>query len=424
MRKIFPLILISVLFASCVWIPEGKVTKFREKTTIKTFEELNEPFVFDLSIPEAFTFNGKEGNSVIHREIGSAFVVYDWENDKIFDFIYSPELGKPYNSSIVLSASKNKNGIYNYYYASSNLKRISVLNAASTEVKTFKLSDEGYGLGGIPDLTYMNADTGLVFYRKDFNLSDGSTVLGIRTINPDTNEMNPEMVITISSNCYDLNYVTDENGDYWFVYDVFSGENGRETAKICKINVTENKIEEPVITFDKHEGAIYDENEGWSYHYSYKILHADSQGFIIRKILSKNYTDEGEIILYMDFATGNVVEISKPEKMKNHHYQQFVKADGKIYAFDFISVSETGEFIDDYATTVYELDLEQKKLAVLSTDNRFCFKHFGFDSIRVRGNKIFLIDVYDYNEVRFAFFDTTTNTFSAAKKISTEDLNF
>lgn len=418
MKQILPLILISaiisVFLASCTWVPEGKATKLREKTTIKTFDDVNDPIVFDLMIPETFTFGGKEGNVSNSIYIGSALVVYDWENDKIVDFVYSPELG--YCGEQTLSLVKDSNGVCNYYMGSWGLKRLSVLNAASTKLKTIKVFQDKYVQSGISDSVYSDCSNALIYYRKDYSMSEG-TLLGVRVVNPDTKDFGPEMTFYTTNNPEASNlFVPDGNGNFWIACEVeFKDEHYRKNTKIFRINTAENKAEEPLVTFDNHKNADYDVMDGWSTHDEYEILYADVTSLILLKTTYVGYIADSSQLLCIDIATETVSEIAKTENASNNYLSKVVKASDKLYEIEEVYTPDTRE----YFTYIFTINLSEKKLEPQLEGVKSELKRL--DSIRVYGNKVFLINANGYY-VDMICYDASLNKFGDLKTISVKDL--
>lgn len=414
MKKILPLILLSVFLASCTWVPEGKATKLREKTTIKTFDDVNDPIVFDLRIPETFTFGGKEGNASDSIYIGSALVVYDWENEKIVDFVYSPELG--HCGEQTLSLVKDSNGVCNYYMGSWGLKRLSVLNAASTKLKTIKVSEEKYVQSGISDSVYSDCTNALIYYRKDYSMSEG-TLLGVRVMDPDKSEPGSEMTFYTANNpeASDL-FVSDGNGNFWIACEVeLRDEHYRKNTKIFKINAAENKAEEPLLTFDNHKDADYDVMDGWSTHDDYEILYADDTSLILLKTTYVGYIADSSQLLCIDIATGTVSEIAKTENAPKNYLSKVVKAADKLYEIEEVYNPDSQE----YFTYIFAINLAEKKLEPQLDGVKSELKRL--DSIRVYNDKVFLINANGYY-VDMICYDASLNKFGDLKTISAKDL--
>ena len=90
MKKIFLVfcLIFSVSFFSChVYVPEKDYSKILEKQEYKSFNHLNKPFVLKLNTYLDFLAE-KDNGRVYERRRGAYYVIYDWETESVFDFVY------------------------------------------------------------------------------------------------------------------------------------------------------------------------------------------------------------------------------------------------------------------------------------------------------------------------------------------------
>ena len=79
-----------LLFIVCVvscgyYVPEKDYSKRLGKVEYKSFDSLNNPFIFRFDAK--LSFNSR----VISRDRGSFYFIYDWETNTVFDYVYSPK---------------------------------------------------------------------------------------------------------------------------------------------------------------------------------------------------------------------------------------------------------------------------------------------------------------------------------------------
>ena len=427
MKRILFFFLISFLFSSCVWIPQLGSSSLKEKTTIQSFNDVNDPFVFELKAYERFNLMGSsedKGNS--NHCIGELFVVYDWENESIIDNLYVPDVNRNIGVSETLNSMKASDGSLNFYsysYNGNRLYKLNSKNCGTDGIQRISLTDfNDIYTNGIVNSVYSDAPNILYFYRTGYDFEKSCTLGEIRIITAGSDVISEPIPFETYS---DLNsrfcrIIPDYAGDYWLSYEVKENERYRLSSVIRKINVRENKLEEPLLIFDNHEGAVYDEMDGWNKVSHTYVLYGNADGLIVARDFYKKYRLENQKLYYIDIATKSISEFTASDEMTLTNLVNYsdciATVNGKTY---LVSYDIKGEYPDNrYEWSVYEIDISGKQLSKVVTFNNPDLR--GFSSLKVRENRIYIFYEID-SDVVFTSFDTVSNSFSDVKTISVND---
>ena len=99
------LVILSCLISCSYYKPEKDYSERLSKVEYKSFDSLNNPFIF------RFDANLNFNSRAITKTLGSYYFIYDWETDTVFDYVYSP---KDDTSGDLLIQFKNENGNLEY----------------------------------------------------------------------------------------------------------------------------------------------------------------------------------------------------------------------------------------------------------------------------------------------------------------------
>lgn len=116
---------------------------YTEKTTIKTFEQLDDPIVILATVGDDVSFMGIPGFFSRYKSYGDVFVVIDRETNSIFDWVFLP-VREEYSSTIWRAIEMGSNPTC--YYSSSIDGRIGCLNPTKTEVTIYDTDVKKYYL--------------------------------------------------------------------------------------------------------------------------------------------------------------------------------------------------------------------------------------------------------------------------------------
>lgn len=85
---IFIFVVLFSLFSCTIYTPVKDYSHEFKKIEYKSFAELNEPFVFKLDTK--LEFNKKDSDRTTTQQRGSYYIIYDWETESVFDYVYVP----------------------------------------------------------------------------------------------------------------------------------------------------------------------------------------------------------------------------------------------------------------------------------------------------------------------------------------------
>ena len=139
--KLVPLFLSLFVFISCQsWYKTSvDMSKITNKTTYQPFTDLNDPIVVNMPVYETLYLWGNENNKFKQNRIGDMFVIYDWESDEVYDWVFYGNEGVFSLPNIIQVGSNPK------YYINSldSTGTIAKLEADKTSVTLYKTDKRG-----------------------------------------------------------------------------------------------------------------------------------------------------------------------------------------------------------------------------------------------------------------------------------------
>ena len=369
MKKLFFgfCLIFSVSFFSCyVYVPEKDYSKILEKQEYKSFNHLNKPFVLKLNTYLDFLAE-KDNGRVYKRRRGAYYVIYDWETESVFDFVYVPSDNSNLNYS--LPQRKTNDGSYVYVnwfydYESNVLALIYLIYKDEDKIK----------------FTYIDVNTKDVFkekiIKKDGYLSD----------------------------CW-----IDATGSIWFV-EIQTKEENKEYAYFGYYNYKTDELKKNCFEFEQNTGKyIKDEFGGtWENNFSYSITYSDEQFLIIEK---KEYGKDNKTLNKYSYL------IMNKQNNEDYLYDEIFfenKSIEKVYEYknEYYLFSET----DDYSNReIYKLNQEKNGVEFLHENNENLYRmHF-------REEKVFFINVNE-DDTRITYYDVLNNEFKEMKGFVLDDV--
>lgn len=350
------------------------------KTSMQPFDHLNNPMVICYSY---FITKGLFGNEKLftqNEKIGDIFVVYDWENEVIFDWAFTPELkGWSNDRGAELGTPKK-------YYSS-----------------------EFYGT----KIVELNPKTGMF---TTYDAPMANTMITMNTAN-----------YTSDYGLRNFSIIDDDGKDHWQYY-IFDTKTGK---------TFEQPLEKPADSTDIFY-PMPDEKGVYWFTYTYQnknyLISADcSQENPLSEPIFINDLDENEKVLEVILATDQYVLLGQLNSLGNLGYiKLYIKNSNKFikiqmnekfsdrYPFVYYAVSCCGkDYIISYIGTdnyIYSIDYENLKL-IPETSNTFDYDN----SVYVRESKIIFLDcIRDGFEIHY--YDTKTKTWSINNKYNIESL--
>ena len=266
------LLCIPLLFLfSCKWVPSKDYSSVLNKTSYQTFESLDEPLLLSFRMSPVFYWNGKKNNHTT-RSYGSVYVIYDWENARVHDFVYSKGSSSGYGSEFLLQTNDGTKTKWYGAESSDYLYSISADKTGLTEIfdGTYSCSQKISETNGRPQAVILRTDeSGKSIYAFD-SRTDKSNLLA-------------------SGNYSDYRKAyADGTGNYWMIRRTEKDENKKSFFNLHKIDMSQNKICPAVKSFKEiPDDAVYDTYNGWSEHFNYEIIYADSNHVLLSKTVYK-----------------------------------------------------------------------------------------------------------------------------------------
>lgn len=389
MKKLFFgfCLIFSVSFFSCyVYVPEKDYSKILEKQEYKSFNHLNKPFVLKLNTYLDFLAE-KDNGRVYERRRGAYYVIYDWETESVFDFVYVPSDNSNLNYSLPQRKTNDGSYVYinwfydyttsenKYYFMNSSGNKIERLNCGIHGGEVINSSDDE---SNVLALIYKDEDK-IKFTYIDVNTKD---VFKEKIIKKDG----------YFSDCW-----IDATGTIWFV-EIQTKEENKEYAYFGYYNYKNDELKKNCFEF----GGTWENN------YSYSITYSDEQFLIIEK---KEYGK--------DYKTLNKYSYLIMNKKNNEDYLYDEiyfenKSIEKVYEYknEYYLFSET----DDYSNReIYKLNQEKNGVEFLHENTENLYR------MNFRDEKVFFINVNE-EDTRIAYYDVLNNEFKEMEGFVLDDV--
>lgn len=389
MKKLFFgfCLIFSVSFFSCyVYVPEKDYSKILEKQEYKSFNHLNKPFVLKLNTYLNFLAE-KDNGRVYERRRGAYYVIYDWETESVFDFVYVPSDNSNLNYSLPQRKTNDGSYVYinwfydyttsenKYYFMNSSGNKIERLNRGIHGGDVINSSDDE---SNVLALIYKDEDK-IKFTYIDVNTKD---VFKEKIIKKDG----------YLSDCW-----IDATGIIWFI-EIQTKEENKEYAYFGYYNYKNDELKKNCFEF----GGTWENN------YSYSITYSDEQFLIIEK---KEYGK--------DYKTLNKYSYLIMNKQNNEDYLYDEiyfenKSIEKVYEYknEYYLFSET----DDYSNReIYKLNQEKNGVEFLHENTENLYR------MNFRDEKVFFINVNE-DDTRITYYDVLNNEFKEMKGFVLDDV--
>lgn len=389
MKKLFFgfCLIFSVSFFSCyVYVPEKDYSKILEKQEYKSFKHLNKPFVLKLNTYLDFLAE-KENGRVYERRRGAYYVIYDWETESVFDFVYVPSDNSNLNYSLPQRKTNDGSYVYinwfydyttsenKYYFMNSSGNKIERLNRGIHGGDVINSSDDE---SNVLALIYKDEDK-IKFTYIDVNTKD---VFKEKIIKKDG----------YFSDCW-----IDATGTIWFV-EIQTKEENKEYAYFGYYNYKNDELKKNCFEF----GGTWENN------YSYSITYSDEQFLIIeKKEYGKDYKNLNKYSYLIMNKKNNEDYLYDEIYFENKSIEKVYEYKNEYYLF-----SET----DDYSNReIYKLNQEKNGVEFLHENTENLYR------MNFRDEKVFFINVNE-EDTRIAYYDVLNNEFKEMEGFVLDDV--
>lgn len=393
--KLLPLLLSLFVFISCQsWYKTSvDMTKITNKTTYQPFTELNDPIVVNMPVYETLYLWGNENNKFKQNRIGDMFVIYDWESDEVYDWVFYGKESFYSLPNIIHVGNKPK------YYINSldSSGTIAKLEADKTSVTLYKTDKRG---------TFFNYSTpGKYCFRDHAGYSkELEKVLFCLNIFDCEKGQYTDADIQVPTDAYGYisQPVADNEGNFYFA-NVLNGYShiyrvdcSTETVEIKDININcfKSNTEEYEYTFDVR--YVIDEENLFVYK-----GHLGLPPYYGNKLFLMSFTDN----------------VRKEFTLDLDGYKwlyRIVCQDNNYYAI----VEDCSD--EQHLVYVYKLDINNMTVELINENNPITI-NFN-QELFVRGTRIYFLNYLNRHKIQYSYFDVETKEVSEIKVLNQKEV--
>ncbi|MBQ8777498.1 MAG: hypothetical protein IJZ71_08455 [Treponema sp.] len=397
MKKLFFgfCLIFSVCFFSCyVYVPEKDYSKILEKQEYKSFNHLNKPFVLKLNTYLDFLAE-KDNGRVYERRRGAYYVIYDWETESVFDFVYVPSDNSNLNYSLPQRKTNDGSCVYiNWFYDyTTSENKYYFMNSSGNKIERLNRGihlDEDFSDYGGDEINSSDDESNVLalIYKDEDKIK-------FTYIDVNTKDVFKEKIIKKDgyfSDCW-----IDATGTIWFV-EIQTKEENKEYAYFGYYNYKNDELKKNCFEF----GGTWENN------YSYSITYSDEQFLIIEK---KEYGKDYKILNKYSYL------IMNKKNNEDYLYDEIYfenKSIEKVYEYknEYYLFSET----DDYSNReIYKLNQEKNGVEFLHENTENLYR------MNFREEKVFFINVNE-EDTRIAYYDVLNNEFKEMEGFVLDDV--
>ena len=241
-KNVFLIVLCIFCFSSCtnLYSKINNLEYIKSKTSMKPFTHLNEPIVPLFGVSDQYSLFGNANLSSYYKACGEIFVVYDWENEEVYDWAYCDGLSGVWKTKATEIGE-------NYYVAGFGSSIIGELSSESGKVTQIHTGIKGQ---------FMNINSNIK-PRSKYGIIDGPGLLnggqgsfGFYIFDSEKKNVNSNGILRATDHPGYLFFpFADETGNYWFGYTENSKnwlinidcEKNEVSKQIFMSNVNENR---------------------------------------------------------------------------------------------------------------------------------------------------------------------------------------
>ena len=363
----------------------------RAKTSMESFENINDPIVITMPVYETMALFGNESMGTYKKRAGDIFVVYDWEKDRIHDWLFfegnhgwsnfrAVEMGTPvkyYDSGDKIGCLDTSGKLITYK---------NTVMGTFTNLNNNQKTKSRYGL--------LHTDGYL----------DGKTEYRINIFDSQTEKVNDHQIKILSEYSYFHFPKADYKGNYW----ITSVKNN--SNYLNKIDCEQNEIKD----FDMKVPYKTKNGENTS------IITMTVQGTVNNYIILSHYSTEKDRyskIIVFDMDKGEkYCEIPLPVEDHLNGMYAGLPVNEKFYGIFPADYDDDESDWCDYID-IYEIDIENKETHLLS------YEKFDFtETVYSRGSRIYFLNSRKLSKFVCTYFDTASRQWGKTFEISQEEI--
>ena len=387
---ILSVFILHIAFTSCsnFWMYKSVnadlVNAVKQKTTIQTFEHLNEPIVIALPVYEQYYLFGNKNNDSKSERAGDIIAVIDIETDTVYDWVFFPG-NHGWSIWRLVEAGANPT---RYLMSSVGTKSIATLDPQKT---TLTVTETGIAenlwnykaYGTKVPLCYIS-------YDSKTQLEDYHTLL----FDCEINKLSERDLLVKTTNVTDIYWLrSSPDGNMWITYPSNDG-----TVHLQEFDIKKEEVLDTCCTFSNTSD-------------SYKVCCvSDRYAFISYHTYDDNLTGA----YLFDRQTKEKSKIAGIEE------------DGNIqYVYDVLNVKDSFYAIVPYqidpdlpvGPNIYKIDVKSK------TAQKEFYLPFDFtDNSYVRGDKIYFMNSRNSSDITYTYYDTVTKQQGNVVRVSAEQI--
>ena len=403
MKKINLFVCLVVLscFVSCgFYHPKKDYSERLSKNEYKSFESLNNPMIFKFDA--RLKFNPRD----ISRNRGSFYVIYDWENELIYDYVYSPKDDSI--SQALMFQCKNKDNNLEYFvfdYFNEEKLRIFSMESNKNAIEESFLDKENI-------INYFSFDNLNTQIANDYQILVYKTTYdGLIFMYFDVNSKSITKTKKIDVNIHNTEVFVDSNGICWYLERFENNDDGKVYEKIISYDFATDIETKDYFVFDCVGNSEYDKYDGWINEDFYHFEYVDSDYIVCKKNSydrSKENQQESKsyIVINKKDKSTTEFELDNP----NDFFNDFVKIQNDYYIIT-----------KNYSS--YEFEIQKINLETMSRESLVKQNLFNYSKIETRDNRIYFIYKIndDIQQAEIKYFDALENNFHECETLALEE---
>ncbi len=369
-------------------IKEENFEAVTAKTTIKTFEQLNEPIVISMEVSEKEYLFGMKSENYKTKRLGSVIAVLDVETDTVYDWIFYPG-AHGFASWRLTEAGTNP---VRYLMSSPGTKGTAVLSPEKTTLTIVAT--------GINENFWCDKTTGTKVPLSYYEICKESEEILFnyytKMFDCETFSLS-EANYNIQTNNISTIYLMrdDPDGNLWISY-----QKSNDLVMVQKFDLI-NEIPSDSYEFSLKQGFSY-------YHVDYV-----SNDYVF---VSYNgyFEGKGTGLVAIDRHTGEKIKISNLESDIDMMYVNMVQKVGD--SFYAIAPNSLGSGRPT-GVNLYKLNMETK-----SAEKEFFLPFDMTENTYVRGNRIYFMCSRKINDITYTYYDTETKSQGDVVRVTFDDV--
>lgn len=398
MKKILPLFLLSILFTSCLWIPEEgfnqKCQTLLAKNSLKDFSLLEEPIIIRKGLYSDYNL-ALSPSIETENSMGNLYVIYDWKTDSFYDWCFvSKNKESVLGGGRLLTPCIGKDGTY--LYADSD--------GYTDKIITMKSSPE-------PEISYISQKDKYQLlrnqnYKSKYVLTylDNYFQTNIQIYNTEKNELQSSVILP-QENYQWFSACPDPDGSFWI-----SLRTDSDNIEIARFDSKNNCFEDSIKTYNTYEGYSKRENGDYENYDEYRLILADEKYIYLERCKIFGSAGNPYKIIALDKETGAESGVELPEEVQDNYSIVYLnKVNDKIYVV-----------IQNYyekLANIYTLNLESQTFTKLKDNVPFS----GGTEIVERSGKLYFFYLH-LKDLQYYIFDTSNNSLTDKKIVNYDEI--